>query len=125
MNQRNKIQIGQYGEKLAQEFLKDKNYQIVKTNYRSKFGEIDIIARRNDIFIFCEVKTKTNIDFGRPEEMVTKPKKEKLKRLVKIYLQDEDISAENQDFQIDIISVMIKKGQPVEIKHIENITSYE
>ena len=116
----NKISLGKYGEELACEFLKNKNYQILKRNYRTRFGEIDIIAKRDDILVFVEVKTKTGGEFGQPEEMVGKNKQIKLEKLAQAYLLEQGLSPETENFRIDIVSVMIKKDKIPEIKHLEN-----
>jgi len=59
--------MGLWGENKAVEFLKAKNYTILARNYHSRFGEIDIIARKQNTIIFVEVKTRKNTAFGRWE----------------------------------------------------------
>ena len=120
-----KLSLGQYGEELACKFLKSHHYQILERNYRTRYGEIDIIAKDDDIFIFVEVKTKTSNLFGQPEEMVGSKKKAKLVKLAKAYLQEKSLSSEAKNFQIDIISVMMEKDKALRIKHIKNITQYD
>lgn len=119
MNQ-NKVSIGQYGEEIACEYLKIHDYKILERNYRTRFGEIDIIAKCNDILVFIEVKTKSGIDFGTPAEMVNKKKKLKLERLAKAYLQEQELSSEEKKFRIDVVSVILEEGEKLEIQHIEN-----
>ncbi|MFC1905671.1 YraN family protein [Chloroflexota bacterium] len=70
--------VGALGEKIARDFLKKKGYHIRETNFRCQYGEIDIITDRKGVLIFVEVRTKTTIDFGSPEESITYAKKEKL-----------------------------------------------
>ena len=72
---------GILGEKLAKDFLKKRGYNIRETNYRCPEGEIDIVARHKDYLVFVEVRTKTSLEFGSPEESITLTKKERLKRL--------------------------------------------
>lgn len=88
--QQNKA-TGNKGETLAVEYLERKGYQILQRNYRSKWGEVDIIARtcvhvntsarENEIVVFVEVKTKTTDQFGEPWEMVNRWKIEQVKRM--------------------------------------------
>ena len=56
------------GEKLAKDFLKKRGYRILETNYRCPEGEIDIVAKHQDSLVFIEVRTKTSLEFGSPEE---------------------------------------------------------
>lgn len=62
---------GNLGERIASEFLKKKGYKILGRNFRSKFGEIDIIAQEGGVLVFVEVKTRWSKKFGAPEEAVT------------------------------------------------------
>lgn len=71
-------QVGKLGEKAAQKFLKKRGYRIRETGFRCHHGEIDIIAQQKDCLVFVEVRTKSNLEFGTPEESITKAKKEKL-----------------------------------------------
>jgi putative endonuclease len=63
-------QTGSSGEYLAQEYLKNKNYTILFINWRHKRSEIDIIAQDGKVIVFVEVKTRTNLSFGHPENFV-------------------------------------------------------
>jgi len=74
----NRRDIGKLGEKLAQKFLKKRGYHIYETNFYCQAGEIDIVARRRDYLVFIEVRTKSNLDFGTPEESITANKKKRL-----------------------------------------------
>ena len=68
--------VGILGEKLAQDFLKKRGYQIRETNYRCPEGEIDIVATQKDTPVFIEVRTKKSLEFGTPEESITPAKME-------------------------------------------------
>lgn len=81
----NKI-TGSQGEAIAQKFLKDQGYKILATNFTCKIGEIDIIAQQKKTIVFVEVKTKSNLDFGYPREMVNITKQNKIRRLAEYYL---------------------------------------
>jgi len=76
------------GEKLAQDFIRKKGYRILENNYRCPDGEIDIVARHKDCLVFIEVRTKTSLEFGSPEESITPAKKERMKATAWHYLQN-------------------------------------
>ena len=105
--------MGRAGENRAVEFLKNKGYKILKTNYKTPFGEIDIIAEENSVIVFVEVKTRTSEDFGLPCEAVDKRKQEKYFKTATCYLQKE--KKMDSECRFDVIE--IENG---EINHIFN-----
>jgi putative endonuclease len=78
--------LGRKGELLAQGFLKKKGYKILQTNYRTKFGEADIIATYNNEIVFIEVKTRSNSKFGTPAEAVNYQKQKRYRDIAKAYM---------------------------------------
>jgi putative endonuclease len=124
-----KSQIGQIGENLACEYLRDKGYKIIARNYRKPWGEIDIIAKAPDkTLVFAEVKTLRQAQ-GKlcenisPEDNLTGAKLQKLQRTAQLYaghypkLIDDD-----KNWQIDLIAILldIYTNEP-EVKHYQNI----
>ena len=114
-------QVGQKGEQAARSYLEQEGYSIIETNYRCKLGEIDIIARDGEMVVIVEVRTKTGLAFGRPEESINQEKARKLHRLALQYIQanyHREIPS-----RIDLVAVMIEKssGLVKDIKHIKNI----
>ncbi|MCL4169583.1 UNVERIFIED_CONTAM: hypothetical protein GTU68_057058 [Idotea baltica] len=109
-------ELGKKGEQLAVDFLIEKNYKIVERNYRFDKAEVDIIAQKNDILAIVEVKTRSTIDFGNPQDFV-KPKQ--IKNLVKAV--DEYVTENDLDIEVrfDIIAI-VKQGKGFEIEHLEN-----
>ncbi len=105
--------LGKYGEIKAQQYLKKNKYKILKTNFNCKLGEIDIIATKNNIVIFIEVKCKSSKKFGLPREMVTLNKQNKLKLVATYYLQIN--KAFDKNCRFDVIEVFDD-----EINHIKN-----
>ena len=77
--------LGKKGEKLVVEYLKKHGYKILKTNYRTPFGEADIIAADGDEIVFIEVKTRTSDRYGTPAEAVVKKKRETYRKIAKCY----------------------------------------
>jgi len=114
--------LGRLGENIACRFLKLHKYKIIDRNFRSRFGEIDIIARDNqeDILVFVEVKTRMNDIFGLPEESVVYSKQQKLIKTVFFYLQEKREFAD-MDFRIDVMGIKIDQGYRwARVKHIKN-----
>ena len=80
--------FGQIGENAAADVLRAKGYRILKQNYRCRYGEIDIIAEKYGDLSFVEVKTRQNLNYGRPCEAVTEEKKKHLKRAAYCYMEE-------------------------------------
>jgi putative endonuclease len=112
-------EVGKLGEKAAQKFLKKQGYRIRETGFRCRRGEIDIIAEKKDCLVFVEVRTKTNLDFGTPEESITQAKKERLIATALTY------ATTHQDipslWRIDVVAIELDdKGKTNRIELIEN-----
>ena len=111
------IQTGKQGENLAIDYLKKQGYKILETNKRfSRFCEIDIITLDCDTLVFVEVKTRSSVRFGAPEEAVTKDKYNHIKTGLFTYLKK---NPDYKKYRIDVISIILKPK--VEIKHLKNI----
>lgn len=109
-------ELGKKGEQLAVDFLLKNKYTIVERNYRFDKAEVDIIAKQKDTLAIIEVKTRSTLDFGNPQDFV-KPKQ--IQRLVKavdeyIIVNDLDV-----DVRFDIIAI-VKTGTSYKIEHLEN-----
>ncbi|RKX83333.1 MAG: endonuclease [Spirochaetes bacterium] len=83
---RQKVELGEKGEKIAEEYLKDCGYQILKRNYMVGHSDIDILAKNNDFLVFIEVRTKSNSDRGMPEDTLTKKKLWRMKKTAELYI---------------------------------------
>ena len=105
--------LGNIGEILAKNYLKKKKFKILETNFKCKIGEIDIIASKNNIIVFVEVKFKSTKKFGLPREMVTLHKQNKIKLVASYYLQIKKLY--NSICRFDVIEIFDK-----DINHIEN-----
>ena len=113
-------QIGKYGEELAKNFLIKKGFEILETNYRySKMAEIDIIAQKNNILHFVEVKTRNSIFFGTPIEAINQTKLNSICMCAKFYIQKS--KKHYKKFQIDAIGILLSKTKEPEFNFIENI----
>ena len=78
---------GNRGEDLAAEFLENKGYLIVERNFRTRFGEIDIVCLDGQILVFMEVKTKIGHTFGEPEDMISKSKLAQVRRMGEVFIE--------------------------------------
>jgi putative endonuclease len=109
---------GAKGEEIAVNFLVTNRYSILERNWRSGKKEIDIIAQKEDLVIFIEVKTRKDFSFGYPEEAVTPQKERFLKAAADAYIE---ANPQFQKFRFDIISILLNQGKVKEIKHFEDV----
>jgi len=110
---------GKIFENIAVEYLKKKGYKIIKRNFYSRYGEIDIIALENDTLVFVEVKGRYSLKFGSPEESITTKKINSIIKTAEIFLY-ENQEIEYSEIRFDIITI-IKNN----IKHIRNAFQLE
>ena len=109
---------GSEGEDIAAGLLEKKGYHIVKRNFRFGKGEIDIIARKDGLLIFIEVKTRKNLEFGEPEYAVTKSKQKQIIRIARAYLYENNITEVQCRF--DVVAILFDNHGIPAINHIEN-----
>jgi putative endonuclease len=120
-----KRKTGILGEDLAEKYLQEKGYVIVQKNFRTRLGEIDIIAISPDkkFLCFVEVKTRKQILFGEPIEAVDEKKARKIFSVAEEFLSShhriQDLEVKNLDVRFDVISVEITHDD-IKIEHIEN-----
>lgn len=114
--------LGKLGEKLAVKELKKNKYKILERNFRSPFGEIDIIAQEGDVLVFIEVKTRWSQRFGAPEEAITPWK---LRRLIRASQDYQSLHPELPELmRLDLVAIDFSPGGEIgEIRIIKNLTS--
>lgn len=114
-----KLVIGKLGEEIARKYLENKGFEILTQNYRTKYGEIDLVSKDKNELVFIEVRTKTKEDFGMPEETLNRKKIAKLKRNALFYTNR--ISWKGP-FRLDALCLVLdEKNQPTRIDHYQNI----
>ena len=115
-------ELGFFAEHYTAEYLKSKNYKILGHNYRKPWGEIDVIAEKEGIVIFVEVKAgKKDIAGFEPELRVNHDKRHRMVRIARTYLSDQHYPAD-QPWQMDVVSVsFVKERGVVKIRHYKNI----
>ena len=94
--------LGKKGEKLVEEFLKKQGCKIIKRNYRTPFGEADLIVQDGDELAFVEVKTRSSDAYGSPAEAVTRQKRERYMQIAKFYWVS---SGEEPNARFDVAQV--------------------
>ena len=121
-------EIGKIGEKITETFLMKHGFTIIEKNYRTRYGEIDIIAKKDNVIRFVEVKSIKVRDFSdinnlpvRPEDNLTKSKWAKIVTSTDIYLQHKNISHETR-YQIDLACVYVDTEKRLsKVTLLENI----
>ncbi len=110
--------LGKIGEEKAISFLKNQGFFIIKKNFQTKLGEIDIIAKRGNELHFIEVKTRSNTKKGQPYEAVNQRKIDHLKKAAQFFLLKSKFN--DYKLKIDIISIILS-GDNEDLKFYENI----
>ena len=111
-------ELGNWGEEQASEFLRKEGYEIIERNFFSYQGEIDIIAKDKNELVFCEVKTRRNVNFGMPADSVNFYKKKHIYATAKYYLYKNNL---NKVFvRFDIIEVYLINHK-IKINHLKNV----
>lgn len=126
MSFNNTNKLGSNGESLAKKYLQDLNYEILELNYCNcsgrRIGEIDIVAKKDDMIIFVEVKSKVlkNYSQSPAEESINWLKLRKLNKIANFYISKNNLW--NKSFRFDAVTVYFREigGEPI-IKHIESI----
>ena len=100
----NKRKIGSYYEQKAVEYLKAHGFTIVELNYTSKVGEIDIIAKDKNTYVFVEVKYRKNDSYGNPLEAIDFRKQNKIRNVARIYIHEKNLY--NYNIRFDAIAIL-------------------
>lgn len=108
--------LGNAGERLAAEFLVKLGYKILERQYRTKFGEIDVVARDGDELVFVEVKTRRDRSYGDPEEAVHSLKLSHMAAAGEAYLRDK--KNESKPHRYDVIAIYWPEGREPDIVHL-------
>lgn len=112
---------GVIGEKLATEYLLKNGYLILKRNYRTKIGEIDIVAKKDLRIHFIEVKTRIGIQKGFPHESVNSNKIRHLIRTLQLYIKENALKEYKQS--LDVVSIVLNNKYEIQdFRFFENIT---
>jgi putative endonuclease len=120
---RDRQDLGQLGEKLACDFLRKQGYKIIDQNYRTRGGEIDVIAKEGEMVVFVEVKTRISAEFGYPEEAIDARKQHKLAMTAEAYLAAHQLY--EADYRIDAIGIEMERGgQLKNLRHEKDVVGW-
>lgn len=109
-----KQQLGSAGERKARRYLESRGYEFLVANHRTRFGEVDLVMRRNGVLVFVEVKTRRGHRQGYPEEAVTPRKLARIIRTAQAYRR---LHRHSGPWQVDVVAVD-RDG----IRHVPNVT---
>ncbi len=111
---------GRWGEERAARYLRLRGWRIVESNYRCRFGEIDLIASRGGVLAFIEVKTRKDASHGEAREFVTEAKQRRLLAAASLYLAEHETDLQPR---FDVVEIYAPQGAETrfpKINHIEN-----
>jgi putative endonuclease len=107
--------LGRKGEDVAVSVFRHLGFEVVQRNYRCKHGEIDLIARRGGVLVFCEVKTRRTDLWGTPAEAVDHRKRSRLRLLAAVWLAEHPVG--RVEVRFDVVSVIVRPDRN-EVTHI-------
>lgn len=114
------IATGRIGENLAYNYLVKKGYCILATNFRTRYAELDIIAKKDNFLVFFEVKTRKSNLYGEPYESVSVHKFKKMRSAIDYFLLTKKIV--NYKLRMDVVSIMLNSDLSINsLKHFENV----
>lgn len=103
------MRLGEKGERLAASYITKQGYRIIRKNYKTRIGEIDLIAMDGDTLVFIEVKTRESLVYGHPHESVNRRKKSKISSVASLYLKTLE---EIPPCRFDVVSVYSNGSRP-------------
>ena len=112
-----RVALGKAGEDLACRELRRRGYAILTRRFRTRFGEIDIIARDGETLVFAEVKTRASAGFGTPAEAVTARKQHTISLMASEYLLRHEAGA--RPCRFDVVAVAVETGKPPRVEVIK------
>ena len=120
MKSARRLSLGHLGESIAAAFLEKKGYTILERNWRTPYGEIDLIAMENDVIAFVEVKTRASSSLGPPEISITPRKVEHMRNAAEYFIQQHPELI--NDWRIDAVTIQMQANHaPPLIDHFENV----
>ena len=121
------MNIGVWGERRAERYLRENNIRVIETNFRSKAGEIDIIAMEDKTILFVEVKTRADLSCGLPCESVDRRKRRRISKAAWMYIAmfgNRKLLRDIDEYRFDVIEILILNRRAW-LRHIRNAFSYD
>jgi putative endonuclease len=114
--------LGRWGENQAAVYLEGRGYAILERNFRTPYGEIDLVARKQNTVVFVEVKTRSSNSYGLPEESITPGKAAHLLDAARSYIEDHSTS--ECVWRVDVIAIQRSSDdRPPQITHFRKALS--
>ncbi len=110
-------ETGARGERIAEEFISRKGYSLLHRNWRCGRKEVDLIATDGDLLVFIEIKTRSGLGFGFPEEAVSTVKQAHLRAAAEQFLE---LHPEFTAVRFDVVSILLRDGAIAELLHLED-----
>ncbi len=110
--------LGAQGERIAAAHLEALGLAIETRNYRTRFGEIDLVARNGGETVFVEVRTKRSGAYGTPEESLTPRKQARLVKAAQEYLAEHGLA--DTSWRVDLVAITLQPDGPAQITHVES-----
>lgn len=108
--------LGAYGERLAARYLVEQGMTLLDRNWRCECGEIDLVLREGQVLVICEVKTRSSLACGSPQQAVTQEKVSRLGRLAARWAEEHGVDP--PDVRLDVVSVLRPRRGPSVIDHV-------
>jgi putative endonuclease len=114
-------ETGERGEDLALRHLEGEGYEALERNYRTRYGEIDLVVRRGATLVFVEVKSRRGTGFGEPLEAVTPRKQEQVRLMAEQYLAEKEpgFTESFEEMRFDAVGILVGRGRRG-IRHVED-----
>ncbi|MGI9093754.1 MAG: YraN family protein [Mycobacteriales bacterium] len=113
---RAKDAVGAYGEQVAARHLQDVGMRVLDRNWRCPEGEIDLVLADGEVVVFCEVKTRSSLDYGDPAEAVVGRKAARLRRLGLRWLAAQGDAW--RPVRFDVVTVVRQRQGPASVRHL-------
>ncbi|WP_449281604.1 YraN family protein [Leucobacter sp.] len=112
--------LGSRGESIAAAYLEERGYRVFQRNWRTRHGELDLIAHDSGTLVAIEVKTRSGAGYGHPFEAITAKKADRLRRLLLEWARLHD--SRSRGLRVDAIGVTLRPGAEPHIEHLRGIS---
>jgi putative endonuclease len=110
--------VGRRGEEFARKYFEKRGYTVVDHNFRCRFGEIDLIVRKDKAFRFVEVKFRKSVEYGLPQESVVKRKQNKIRNVALFWLRRRHLPIDGE-LHFDVLAISEETGA-IKYEYIED-----
>lgn len=115
---KSRLSLGKKGEKIARRYLKKMGYRILAQNYRTRLGEIDLVAEEAGVVVFIEVKTRSGTEYGQTLEAITRKKRQQISKVALEYLNKNN--QHDSSARFDVVSVLLTSESSPQIEIVQD-----